>query len=96
MISKENYDYLREHYGDVASWAIWKAAGDTPKSNMGDLSVFAVPDLLDQLNPNVVFVGLNATLSIVFRKFIPKLNRLANSYRAEHFPSRMLQHNACH
>lgn len=51
-----------ERYGDCASWAVWADAGQTPKSNVGDLRIFDLdinPDLLDQLNPNVVMVGLN-------------------------------------
>ena len=61
MISQYNYDFLKNHFGNVASWAIWREPGETPKSNMGDLSIFDDPDLLEKLNPNVVFVGLNAS-----------------------------------
>ena len=61
MISKENYDYLEQHYGDISSWAIWADPTDTPRSNTADLSVFDDPALLEILNPNYVFVGLNAS-----------------------------------
>ena len=61
MLNKENYDYLERRYGDIASWAIWADATDTPRSNTGDLTVFDAPDLLEKLNPDYVFVGLNAS-----------------------------------
>lgn len=61
MITRQNYDALRARFGSIASWAVWREQGETPKSNMGDLSVFDDPDLLNKLNPGVVFVGLNAS-----------------------------------
>jgi hypothetical protein len=67
MISREKFDYIKEKYGHVGSWAIWAEVGDTPKSNMGDLSILD-PDiyknLLSQLKPNVIFVGLNISRRI--------------------------------
>jgi hypothetical protein len=61
MISRENYEKLEKLYGDVASWAIWKEPNVTPKSNTSDLSVFDDLNLLQVLNPQYVFVGLNAS-----------------------------------
>ena len=61
MITKENYDYLKEHYGRIASWAIWMPASDRPKSNTEDLSVFSDENIIQKLNPHYVFVGLNAS-----------------------------------
>ena len=61
MISKDRYEILKARYGDVSSWAIWKEPGQSPRSNTGDMSVFDHPDLLEVLNPNIVFVGLNAS-----------------------------------
>ena len=62
MITREKFDFIKEKYGYVASWAIWAKQGDTPKSNMGDMSVLD-PDidknLLSKLNPNIVLVALN-------------------------------------
>ena len=61
MITREKFDFIKEKYGYHASWAIWAVQGDTPKSNMGDLSVLD-PDvdknLLSKLNPNIVLVGV--------------------------------------
>ena len=57
MMDLEKFEFIKEEYGDCASWAIWKEVGDTPKSNMEDLSVLDPqqnPKLLSQLNPNVV------------------------------------------
>jgi len=59
MISKDNYEKLLKKFGKVSSWAIWAEQGDKPKSNTGDMSVFENADLLNILNPNYVFVGLN-------------------------------------
>lgn len=62
MISKKLFEKIEKEYGDVASWAVWAKVGETPKSNMGDLSVFDLrknPSLLRVLNNNVIMVALN-------------------------------------
>ena len=61
MISKQNYEMVKEKYGFVSSWTIWKKAGKTPKSNTEDMSWIYAPDLLSELNTGYVFVGLNAS-----------------------------------
>ena len=81
MITRERFDYIKEKYGYVASWAIWAKEGETPKSNMGDMSVLD-PDidknLLSKLNPNIVLVALNFSDDIdhkvweVFHKYRPE------------------------
>ena len=58
----EKFEFIKEKYGPVASWAIWKEVGETPKSNAGDLNILDPKinkNLLSQLRPNVVLVGLN-------------------------------------
>ena len=82
MIDIEKFNFIKEKYGHCASWAIWKEVGATPKSNMGDLNVLDPqqnPNLLSQLNPDVVFVGLNTSRDISdekhFRNFHPTGNR---------------------
>ena len=61
-MNKYDFDKLKSRFGYCCSWAIWSKASDTPKSNVGDLSLLN-PDLnknlLNQINPNVVFVALN-------------------------------------
>ena len=57
-ISKEVYSQLRDRFWDVASWAIWTPPKYRVKDNMGDLSVFNSPDLLDKLNTVFMFVGI--------------------------------------
>ena len=46
----------------MVSWAVWAEEGDSPKSNVSDLSVTPDPEvnpkLLDDLNPNIVLVAL--------------------------------------
>ncbi len=59
MVSREKFDFIKEKYGHWTSWAIWAQTGDTPKSNVGDLSIFSGDDFLTQLNSEVVLVGLN-------------------------------------
>ncbi len=62
MISIEKFNFIKEKYQYWSSWAIWVEEGKTPKSNIGDLSVLDPSlnkDLLNQLNPNVILLGLN-------------------------------------
>ncbi|WP_292365526.1 MULTISPECIES: hypothetical protein [unclassified Methanoculleus] len=62
MISQERFEFIKEKYGCYASWAIWADAGEKPKDNIGDLSVFDLKHnsgLLEQLNPDIILVGLN-------------------------------------
>lgn len=62
MITKELYEYIKTRYGDVASWAVWEEPGEKPKSNMGYSKIFNLqenPLLLNNLQNNVVMVGLN-------------------------------------
>ena len=60
MISQENYDILKEKYGDASSWAVWNTdyADSKPSRNINDLSVFDSPNL-SELSTGFVFVGLN-------------------------------------
>ena len=61
-VSIEQFKKIKSKYQYLSSWAIWATEGETPKSNIGDLTVLD-PDinknLLSQLNPEVVFVALN-------------------------------------
>ena len=59
MVDHVHFERLKSKYGYWASWAIWAEEGDLPKNNVGSLDVFEKPDCLRQLNPHVVFVGLN-------------------------------------
>ena len=64
----EKFEFIKEKYGDCASWAIWREQGNNPPLfNMGDLSVLDPqqnPNLLSQLKPDIVFVGLNTSRDI--------------------------------
>ena len=63
----EKFEFIKEKYGHCASWAIWKEVGEKAKSNMGDLNVLDPqqnPDVLSELKPDVVFVGLNVSRDI--------------------------------
>ena len=68
MIDRERFHSIKEKYGLCASWAVWVNEGETPKSNMGDLSIFENNKTLLELNPNIVLVGLNFSVSGVVQK----------------------------
>ena len=71
-IERDRFQRIREKYWNVASWAVWAEEGATSKSNVGVLSVLdpsSNPVLLDELNPDVVFVGLNISRSVITQPF---------------------------
>lgn len=62
MVSQNEFNFIKSKYQYWSSWAIWADQGDTPKSNVGDLSVLdpnTNPKLLSTLNPNIALVALN-------------------------------------
>jgi hypothetical protein len=68
MITKEHFTEITDKYGEFASWAVWVGEDKTPKSNIGDMSIFDInsnPGLLEILNPNVIMVGLNFSRAMV-------------------------------
>ena len=78
MITREKFDFIKDKYAYCASWAIWSDEDEKPKSNIGDLTILD-PDsnknLLSQLNPNVVLLGLNISrgdIKIPFANFHDK------------------------
>ena len=83
----EKFEFIKKKYGHCASWAVWKEVGETPKSNMEDLNILDPqqnPNLLSQLKPDVVFVGLNVSKDIgsqkPFSNFHPTYSR-AQDYK---------------
>ena len=63
----EKFEVIKKEYGTYSSWAVWKEQGEKSKSNMGDLNVLDPqqnPDVLSELKPDVVFVGLNTSRNI--------------------------------
>ena len=86
----EKFEFIKKKYGHCSSWAIWKEVGETPKSNMEDLNILDPqqnPNLLSELKPNVVFVGLNTSKDISglepFSNFHPT-NPFANDYKTRY------------
>ncbi len=66
MIARDTFDTLYEQCSDFSSWAVWAhpAPGEPAKARVGDLAVLNPeqnPGLLDELNPDVVLLGLNAS-----------------------------------
>jgi hypothetical protein len=73
MIRKEHYTEMERKYGQWSSWAVWADAGEKPKSNIGDTSIFDLrsnPEILKQLNQNIVMVGLNFSREIKKGNFV--------------------------
>lgn len=73
MVTKEYYINIANKYGEFASWAVWADQGEKPKSNIGDISIFNLninPNILNQLNPNVVMVALNFSRKIETATFV--------------------------
>jgi hypothetical protein len=75
VIDRSQFELIRERHGHYASWAIWAAASDKPKSNVGDLSVLDPdlnPELLQTLRTDVIMVGLNISrpLAEPFRNYM--------------------------
>lgn len=67
VIDQRKFNEIKNRYGHYASWAIWAEEGKRPKDNMDDLRIFDVDtnsDLLVQLNPNYILVGLNISRKI--------------------------------
>ncbi len=62
MLQPEIYNQIKCEYGKSASWAVWAEEWNTPKSNIGDLSIFDDLEIYKRLNPNYVFVGLNPSV----------------------------------
>ena len=88
MMDLEKFNFIKKKYGQVASWAVWKEQGNNlPLFNMGDLNVLDPqqnPDVLSELKPDVVFVGLNTSRNIndspPFSNFHPTYSR-AQDYK---------------
>jgi hypothetical protein len=88
VIDRSQFELIRERHGSYASWALWAAASDKPKSNIGDLSVLdpdANPVLLRTLRIDVIMVGLNISrpLPEPFRNFHDPSPR-ANDFKLRH------------
>ncbi|NCY22281.1 hypothetical protein EBX31_10050 [bacterium] len=86
VISVEKFNLIKQKHGLYGSWAIWAKAGKTPKSNMGDISIFNDLENLALLKPGVVMVGLNLsrfTPLEPFRNFHDP-NPRANDFKIRH------------
>ena len=67
MITADVFNEARQRFGHFASWAIWADEGESPKSNIDDLSVLSPeqnPKLLELLHGNSILLGLNISRRI--------------------------------
>jgi len=93
LIDRDTFDSLLEAYSTFSSWAVWarREAGEPAKARVGDLSVLD-PDqnaeLLGDLNPSVVLLGLNASSRGVEMKAEPWRNFHDPSGRAQDYKIR--------
>jgi hypothetical protein len=79
-MNEKDFYSIKKKLGYCGSWAIWLEVKDTPKSNMGDLSLLDPSinkNLLNEVNPNIVFVALNFSRETVMEDF-------ANFHDARH------------
>ena len=61
-MNEDKLEFIKSRYQYWSSWAVWAEEGDSPKSNISDLSALDPkinPKLLEELNPNIVLVALN-------------------------------------
>jgi hypothetical protein len=69
MVSRALYESIAKVYGYVGSWAIWAKAGEKPKSNISDMSVFDLdknPYVLEHAQTDTVMVALNFARDVAF------------------------------
>lgn len=64
-INLDDFEKVKSKWSAYSSWAVWtpRQSWQTPKAGMGDTSVLDPvqnQELLATLNPNIVFLGLNA------------------------------------
>ena len=55
-MNEKDFYSIKKKLGYCGSWAIWSEVKDTPKSNMGDLSLLDPSinkNLLNEVNPNI-------------------------------------------
>jgi hypothetical protein len=89
MVSRTLYDLISNKYGYVASWALWAKAGEKPKSNISDMSVFDVnlnPRVLDLVTTDIVMVALNFAREVEFDR--PFMNFHAANPHAQDYKIR--------
>jgi hypothetical protein len=71
-MNEKDFYSIKKKLGYCGSWAIWSEVKDTPKSNMGDLSLLDPSinkNLLNEVNPNIIFVALNFSRETVMEEF---------------------------
>ena len=86
MMDLNKFQLIKEKYGHYASWAIWAEEGLKPKDNMGDTSILDISQnktLLEQLKPNIVFVGFNISKTVLPINTLPglELNMFLQSFK---------------
>lgn len=66
-MDKEKFQKIKNKYEFWSSWAVWATQDGPDKSNVGNLDIFNLnknPKILDILNPDVIFVGLNISRQV--------------------------------
>ena len=68
-MDKTQFYKIKDKYEYWSSWAVWAEQEGPIKSNIGNLEIFNLdknPKILDVLNPNIIFVGLNISREVEF------------------------------
>ena len=71
-MNEDKFEFIKSKYQYWSSWAVWAEEGDSPKSNVGDLSILdpkGNPKILEILNPNIVLVALNVSRGDITQPF---------------------------
>jgi hypothetical protein len=71
VLSEQLFRLIKQKYGRVASWALWKDPSVLAKSNIDDLSVFDPqenPNIYQLLHTDSVMVGLNFSRPVMDSK----------------------------
>jgi len=72
MVTKKEFELIKNRHGSYASWAVWSEGGTKAKTNIGDIKIFEREATLLLLRRDILLVGLNLsrfTVSESFRNF---------------------------
>jgi len=89
MLDRKLYADIQKRYGRAGSWALWEAAGNGVKSNIGSVSHLDItlnPSIHEKVNTRVIMVALNFSRSVEIEK--PFLNFHDSDSRSQDFKLR--------
>lgn len=71
MVTLNEYEEIRNKFGNHCSWAVWAPQGDKVTSDTGVIDFFTTPsqDLLQSLKTDKILVGLNISRGLLKAKY---------------------------